>query len=450
MSLPDFSRSPTREPIKRKTALVIYEPDIECVDSIRLKSLQAQRFRRMVKLHTDHIPLYRERLLETYGVCDIDSLSDIELLHGLSQIRPVYRGEYQQLNTILLRTLDRRMFFIDSSSGSTGSPKSRFCSIEDDLHDTALCTRAFASFGLGPTDRVLTFDLADLTYYTQFTKAMQDLGVKNSFYCSARSDFESSMSDALTFEPTTIITMPSILKRCYNAFIDYCAHAKKLKRLIYFGEPLEHDIREYLREHYSIHCYSMYGSTDVGWIAAECEAHDGMHLFSDSVIIHLHPDDQSTRSTQEGTALFTSLFQTGKPNLRYANGDRIRIDTNECSCGRTTPRVHVACRDTDLFVLLGTKISIMEIQRVIFNDKTISGYFQIELNEDDNITHFIVHLPRYLESEYNRIVDGLENQIGLAFYTCINVVKIKLDFVNNDFFTTKKIPRLVDHRRMCT
>ncbi|MBN1602148.1 MAG: phenylacetate--CoA ligase family protein [Chitinispirillaceae bacterium] len=425
---------------------MIYESNIECIDSFSLKVLQAARFRRMVKLHTEHIPIYRQRIVEAYGSSCIESLSDVELLNGLSRIRPVYRDEYQFINTTLLRALDRKMFFIDSSSGSTGSPKSRFCSVEDDLHDTALCTRAFASFGIEHTDRVLTFDLADLTYYSQFTKAMQGLGVKNSFYYSARSDFESSMCDALAFNPTTLIIMPSILKRCYNSFVDYCKHAPHFRRLIYFGEPLEQDIRADLLENYSVHCFSMYGSTDVGWIAAECAAHAGMHLFSDSVILHLLSDSQTGSSMQEGAALFTSLFQTGKPNLRYSNGDRIRIDTKKCSCGRTTPRVSVACRDTDLFVLLGTKISIMEIQKVIFNVNMVSGYFQVELTEEENVTHFSVRLPRHLECEQNRIFDGLENKIGLAFYTCIGVVKITLDFVNSDFFTGKKIPRLVDRR----
>ena len=155
--------------------------------------------------------------------------------------------------------------------------------------------------------------------------------------------------------------------------------ASHVKRLIYFGEPLENDIRKYLLEQHSIECFSLYGSTDVGWLAAECDAHDGMHLFADSVLLHLFSETNSTELLEDGTALFTSLFQTGKPNLRYSNGDKLRINRHACSCGRTTPKVYVSCRDTDIFALLGMKISIKEVQHVIYEKEEVSCYFQIEL-----------------------------------------------------------------------
>lgn len=428
---------------------MIYEPQIECSDREILEALQALRLRRMISQYIGHIPPYRERLEDVFGSSVVDKLSklsDSELLSGISKIKPVFRDEYQSINRMLLKALDRRLFYIDSSSGSTGSPKSRFCSVEDDLHDTALSTRALASFGVSCIDRVLTFDLADLTYYTQFTKAMQDLGVKNSYYYCARSDFETSLREAMRWKPTTIITMPSILKRCFNAFVDCCKQTSNVKRLIYFGEPLENDIRKYLLEQHAIECFSLYGSTDVGWLAAECDAHDGMHLFADSVLLHLFSETNSTELLEDGTALFTSLFQTGKPNLRYSNGDKLRLNRHACSCGRTTPKVYVSCRDTDIFALLGMKISIKEIQHVIYESEEVSCYFQVELTQSEEKTLFIVRLPGHLEIAAERITEGLENRIGLAFYTCLDLVKIRLDYVANDYFTTRKIPTLIDNR----
>jgi phenylacetate-CoA ligase len=240
--------------------------------------------------------------------------------------------------------------------------------------------------------------------------------------------------------------MPSIIKRCFNAFVDCCKHNSNVKRLIYFGEPLENDIRKYLLEKHAIECFSLYGSTDDGWLAAECDAHDGMHLFADSALLHLFPEANSTELVEDGTALFTSLFQTGKPNLRYSNGDKLRINRHACSCGRTTPKVYVTRRDTDIFALLGMKISIKEVQHVIYEKEEVSCYFQIELLQKEEKTFFIVRLPNHLEVAAERITEGLENKIGLAFYTCLDLVKIKLEYVANDYFTTRKIPALIDNR----
>ncbi len=420
----------------------------ESLSPAALNALQARLFREAMKRSFSSIPLYRERLMATFGTLSPDTMSDEAVLKTLERLPAAYREDFNAISHDALSNLDRRLFFIDSTSGSTGSPKSRFCSIEDDLLDTALLSRAFASYGLGPADRILTFDLADLTYYTQFTKAMQDLGIKNSIFVSARADFRGSMENALRFAPTAIITMPSIFNRCREVFFDHCKKSSGIGKFIYFGEPLEEDLRRHLHEAYAIESFSLYGSTDIGWIAAECEAHDGMHLFADSVILHLLADTGSAGSSapDEGLALFTSLRQTGKPSLRYANGDRLRIDNAPCSCGRTTPRIHVARRETDIFTLLGMKISIREIQEVIYRHEAISCYFQVELIEKIGKIHFIIRLPHHLRSSAEQITRGLENRVGLAFYTCIDIVVIDLVFVGDDYFATRKIPRLVDRR----
>ncbi|MBD3314391.1 MAG: AMP-binding protein, partial [Chitinivibrionales bacterium] len=243
---------------------MIYEPSIECSSPQALEQLQGMRLRQMVDENFATIPFYRTRLRAANRNKGTDGMSNKELLYLLERVPVMGKDEYRFVDREIIPRIDKKMFFIDSTSGSTGTPKSRFCTALDDIHDTSLCTRAFASFGISSSDRVLTFDLADLTYYTQFTKAMQDLGVINSFFYSARSDFVTSMREAFRCRPTVIIAMPSILKRCLDSFLKEIAASPGLRTVVYFGEPLEEDIRRFFKERFGIACYSLYGSTDVG------------------------------------------------------------------------------------------------------------------------------------------------------------------------------------------
>lgn len=433
---------------------MIYEKQVECLTPEQIISLQAKKLRIMINGTFNEIPQYRELIANALGNRTVDDINDAELLDIINGIAATDKELYHSIDTTILKRLDRKLFYIDSTSGSTGTPKSRYCSLEDDLHDTALISRAFSSYGVSAKDRVLLYDLGDMTFYTQFTKAMQDLGVKNSFYYSARHDFASSMEEALRFEPTAIITLPSILLRSFSSFENVLTQNCTIEKLIFFGEALDISIREYLIDRFNIECFSLYGSTDVGWIGAECSAHDGIHLFNDSLLVNF--EDKKNSSTNpfiqkgdyviEGEISFTSLFQVGKPNLRYKNGDRAIMMTGKCSCGRTTPRLVVLGRSAETFTILGMKVSALEIKELVFDNNDMSGFIQIELTEDLECTLMTLKLPKNLSIEKDTLIDKLENRCGLNFYNQMHVLNIDIQFVEESYFKNRKIPLVVDKR----
>lgn len=433
---------------------MIYEKHVECLTKEQLTSLQCQKLRVMIDGAFSEIEKYRDLIKTALKNRKHSDYSDDELLKLIMDIKATDKELYHSIDANILHRLDRRLFYIDSTSGSTGTPKSRYCSLEDDLHDTALISRAFASFSVDIDDRVLLYDLGDMTFYTQFTKAMQDLGVKNSFFYGARHDFNNSMAEALVLEPSVIITLPSLLLRSFKAFEEVILKNCTVKKIIYFGEALDKTIIDYLKEKFDIECYSLYGSTDVGWIGAECEAHDGIHVFSDSVLINIenpeklteNPFTQSADKDMQGEVSYTSLFQVGKPDLKYKNGDRIILTEAPCRCGRTTPRINVLGRSAETFAILGMKVAASEIKDLIFGENNIAGFIQIELSDEDDFTIMNVKLPEYLKAKESELVEKLENRCGLNFYNQMHVLKINLSFVEESYFKNRKIPLVVDNR----
>jgi phenylacetate-CoA ligase len=83
------------------------------------------------------------------------------------------------------------------------------------------------------------------------------------------------------------------------------------------------------------HVFETYGSRETMLLAAECEAHDGMHLMDENVLVEVSHGDRPARPGESGDVLVTDLHNRGMPLIRYQNGDVARPGNGKrCPCGR--------------------------------------------------------------------------------------------------------------------
>jgi hypothetical protein len=83
--------------------------------------------------------------------------------------------------------------------------------------------------------------------------------------------------------------------------------------------------------------FDLYGVTECGMLAAECERHHGMHLFEDLAIVEVVDGDGDTVPDGETgeQILVTSLDNTTQPTIRLAVSDRVVVDPDPlvgCQC----------------------------------------------------------------------------------------------------------------------
>ena len=79
-------------------------------------------------------------------------------------------------------------------------------------------------------------------------------------------------------------------------------------------------------------------------IAAECEAHEGMHVPMENIIVEIVVREggevRPAREGEVGEVVFTDLHNLGMPFIRYANGDlATQGPARRCSCGRSLSRL---------------------------------------------------------------------------------------------------------------
>ncbi|HEX7672367.1 MAG TPA: hypothetical protein VF395_22390, partial [Polyangiaceae bacterium] len=81
--------------------------------------------------------------------------------------------------------------------------------------------------------------------------------------------------------------------------------------------------------------FETYGSRETMLMAAECEAHDGMHIQEENLLVEVLKGTGSCPPGEAGDVVVTDLHNFGMPMVRYVNGDvAVLAAPGRCSCGR--------------------------------------------------------------------------------------------------------------------
>ncbi|MGL1861494.1 MAG: phenylacetate--CoA ligase [Pseudodesulfovibrio sp.] len=129
----------------------------------------------------------------------------------------------------------------------------------------------------------------------------------------------------------------------------------------------------------------------------ECEAHEGIHYWSDLYILEiLDPDTLEPVAPGEvGEMVVTSLKKEASPLIRYRTRDLTRLISGTCSCGVTMPRMDkIMGRSDDMFIFRGVNIYPGQIGSVLEGFGELSAEYQISLTRRDGLDHMSVRVER--------------------------------------------------------
>jgi len=174
--------------------------------------------------------------------------------------------------------------------------------------------------------------------------------------------------------------------------------------------PLPNHERETLRRVFQAEVFDRYGCEELSLIATECQAHEGLHVNTDGLVVEVVPDGVSTGG---GRIVVTDLWNRGMPLIRYDLGDRVVPEPRACSCGRTDPLLRtVTGRVADhLWTPDGRRVSgiaITEHFAELFPDVK---QVQIVQNRVDHVLVRLVPGP----ATADRIAARVARVVGAAF-----------------------------------
>jgi phenylacetate-coenzyme A ligase PaaK-like adenylate-forming protein len=381
----------------------------------RLQQVQQQRLSALLAGAREHSAVYRERL---QGLPDAAT--------ALAHMAPVARDELMQrfdhwVTDPALRLDDLRAFTADparigdpylgryliwESSGTSSAPgvfvqDAAALAVYDALEtlrrrpDTSL-RRFFDPMGL--TERLAFVGATNGHFASQIN--IQRLARLQSWRAPSIRSFsilqpmDRLVDELNAFAPTVIATYPTAALVLAEE-VQRGALKVPVREVWTGGETLGQTARERIAQAFGAELRNSYGASEflaMGW---EC-GHGRMHLNTDWLL--LEPVDEHLRPVPAGevshSVLLTNLANTVQPLIRYALGDRVRLNPAPCDCGSTLPTIEVMGRHDDILRLRGSKgqgVALLPLALSTVMEEA-AGVFDFQIVQRDDHT-LVVRLP---------------------------------------------------------
>jgi phenylacetate-CoA ligase len=185
-------------------------------------------------------------------------------------------------------------------------------------------------------------------------KIRLDRALRREVYIDAVKQDEAALrhaADLLTrMRPHAVIAYTQALAAFARWVIERDLRSWPDVRVVCAAEPVLPRDREALERAFGPHIFETYGSRETMLIAAECEAHDGMHVSEENLIVEIARNGKGLPPGELGDVLVTDLHNFGMPFIRYANGDVATMSPEgRCACGRALRKLaHVEGRRVDM------------------------------------------------------------------------------------------------------
>lgn len=296
------------------------------------------------------IPYWRETFRRLgFDPRDVKRREDLAALPVLT--RDTIRERYADLVDPQLSSTNLKK----ATSGSTGAPLRFEYSRESECWRQAVKLRGYGWAGYRPGLPTLHFwaRLHEFPPGARGLKLRVDRALKREIYVDSIRQDEDARRHVL-----------GVLRRQRPAFIvcytQSCAQFARwvLDRglrdwedipVLCGAEPVLPADRAVLARAFGPHVFETYGSRETMLIACECEAHDGMHLMEENILLEVARSGSLVPAGESGEVLVTDLHNYGMPLIRYANGDlACMAPERPCRCGRGLRKLaHVDGRHTE-------------------------------------------------------------------------------------------------------
>ena len=297
-------------------------------DELRLRD-QFGRLRQKVNHVKAHVPAYSDRLkdIDPESVIDLVTLAQLpvtrksELAQAQSENPPL--GGYSDLT-------DKSMLRIFASPGSIFEPQANV----EDFWRTA---RALFAAGCRKGDLVYN------TFSYHFTPAgfMLEGGAHKigcAVFPAGVGQSELQVQAIAHLRPSFYVGTPSFLNILLDTAANLSMDVSSLKYGLVSGEALPAPLRDALSNK-GINVLQAYATADVGLIAYESSAQDGLIIDEDVIVEIVRPGTGDPVSPGEVGEVLVTPLTPGYPLLRFATGDLSAFLDGASACGRTGPRI---------------------------------------------------------------------------------------------------------------
>lgn len=419
-----------------------YEPPVEFMEGTMKWSRDQIESTQLKRLHETlergaKIPFF-QRLWEKHDFTpsDVKSLSDIHKIpiYTIDDIRESIKldppfGDYQAYQFSDGKHTPLRFY---TSGGTTGAPRPTIYSAWDREVGAILSARTFYMHGIRPGDAVMN----SWAYSTHNAAWIMDHALWHWLGCTPVTTgtgnvtpTEKQVELAKTFGVSSILATSDYLLHIGNTAIKMGIDPKtdlNLKTLSAFGSTKP------VKEMYGIPVYDSYAFHEVQYVAAECQAEAGLHIFEDAFIVEVvdFETGEPLPPGHRGNLVVTALYKTGTQQIRYNIQDiSASYEIEQCSCGSWHRKIdYFQGRSDNMVKLRGINIWPEAIGEIVNENSKVNGeYFcYVELvNNREEMTVLVEQ--KYASTDSYALQIELEEQLKKRVGVKIHVKVVEED-----------------------
>jgi phenylacetate-CoA ligase len=317
------------------------------------RNRQWQAISRLLQHAYDSTPFYRQ-LLESVGA----KPADFQSFDDLQKIPPLTRDDIRRnLDGLWSRSYPKESLKIAATGGTTDTPVPLLRSPECLGEKLAVQFHFNSWAGMWPGDKVFLLWGAQQDYSPNpsWRWRFYERHLIRQVYAPTslvNENILESYRDLLNeFRPKIIYAYPTPLALFCEFLRERGRSFHRPVSAICTAEPLLPDQRRVIEETLGCPVFEHYGSRDFGMVAAECEAHQGMHLNPSAVFVEFVSVEFADEDGLH-EIFVTDLLNYGMPLIRYRINDCAIPTSAPCSCGRGFPLIKkIVGRTTDNFYL---------------------------------------------------------------------------------------------------
>lgn len=366
-----------------------FQPDIENLSVEKLREIQLERFRRMVRRVMGWSPLYAD----LYGKAQVEP-EEIRSMEDVRKVPLLDRDQVQKSSPLSQLCVEASMLReLHSTAGGHGREPIFVAATQRDIDYWAdLNARALWMVGMRPGDILLN------TYPLGMTT--RGFGLH---YGALKLGMVSIPAGPLALERLVDLMMEAkVTGLCGTASLalNLANHVERRKlnfhekaycKVALLGaEPWSWATRERIEETLGLKAYDHYWMSEFlgPGMSSECEVRDrrfGMHTWADAFLCEcIDPrTGEAVTDEEEGELVWTSLVWEGTPLIRYRSRDLSAITWRPCDCGRNHPRLApIKGRTDDAFALEGIIVYPSQVEESLSAFEEAGSQFRIVVGRD--------------------------------------------------------------------
>jgi len=423
----------------------MYNKEIESLPLDKLRNLQSERLKAMLKRQYENVPFYRKAFDEA-GI-NINEIKRIEDIHKLPfTLKTDLRDNYPYKLSAVPETAFAR---IHASSGTTGRPTVVAYTQNDLEVFSEVVARSLYAAGARPGMKI-----HNAYGYGLFTGGLGIHGGAEKMGLAVI-----PVSGGMTERQLTILQdfKPDVIT-CTPSYGQTLASALQVKYAIIGAEPWTEAVRKDIETGLQVDATNIYGLSEIigPGVSQEDVDEKGTGSYIWEVV------DRDTQEPlpygEEGVLVFTTLTKEAMPFCRYWTNDICTLHYDPNGKRSHIKMGDIKGRADDMLIIRGVNLFHTQVESVIETVPNLAAQYQLIVSNDGGMDKVAVKVEKdsTLQQEYSKLSSARQSEIDHDLQQSLQIrikdtigLSMSIEVVNSGDIPRSaggKLSRIVDQR----